>query len=217
MSAGGNVAGILDSVFLALLNYLCEDIAKDTGAAAKNILRISSDYLSSDAYRAVDSFYELYFAKTGAIEQQKSDVNAQVDDIFDQLKAGMAKGQSIEEAAALVSEDEKLKQMRLSLSGIQKQLETIISLDAGIRNKLVPVLSSVQFEDAIRQRLNHLVEAWELVINRLRSGALPHLATEGRTIAQVVSIRDEIEAYYKIVLKEEAPDLLGHEHDPLFL
>ena len=153
--AGGNK---IDDAFLSIMRDWAEMTSVAAAGAVEMILRNSGEYLSSEQQKAVSDFHDLYFSDAD-VAASKEAMNREVDDIFDAVQADMAGGGAPADLRA-VKENDEAKRTRLSLSGVQKQLETIIQLETGLKEKLVPVLTSMQFEDAIKQRLQHMVEAW---------------------------------------------------------
>jgi len=199
------VVAELDAVFLAIVDSLLRDVIKHASGAAKRILNLSGEFLGETAQAALDDFHSLYFA-TDTLDDTKQKVNTDVDNMFDEIKQGVEDGKSSEQLAEEISEDDESKRARLALSGLQKQLESIVSLDKGIREKLVPVLSSMQFEDLITHRLSHIINSWELVTNSLGNQDISFDPAEvGQQIADMLTSQEERASYYKIVLKTVPP------------
>ncbi len=86
----------------------------------------------------------------------------------------------------------------------------MISLNADFRERLVPVLSSMQFEDALNQRLSHIELAWTTTIEALAGEDRP-IEDVARQIASSLSSDAERQIFYSVVLKEEPPAGLGED------
>ena len=87
---------------------------------------------------------------------------------------------------------------------MQKQLESLITLEAGLREKLVPAMMSMQFEDLVRQRMQRIDTMWRTVFSYLANspkGTLSNLKEQGRDI--FASTFDEKELYLPIVLNQK--------------
>jgi hypothetical protein len=190
----------LDEAFLKIVHDWAQLISEGAGSAVEKILSSSGDYLSADQQKAVSDFHDLYFA-SGSVVESKEAMNREVDDLMDAIQAEMAGGAP---AISLVKEDEDAKRTRLSLSGVQKQLETIIQLETGLKDKLVPVLTSMQFEDAIKQRLTRMVDGWKWSLEAQPQSA-DAVAAVAEKIGSSLGSAVERQAFYPNVLKREAP------------
>jgi hypothetical protein len=193
---------LLDDAFLSIMKDWTELTTSCAEGAVASILKNSGEYLSTDQQRAVQDFHDLYFGD-GDVTATKEAINREVDDLVDAIQNELATGADASKLKSL-KEDEDAKRSRLSLSGVQKQLETIIQLETGLKEKLVPVLTSMQFEDAIKQRLSRMVQAWHLSLD-----ATPETAQDveviGEQIAMTLGSAAERQAFYPNVLQREPP------------
>jgi hypothetical protein len=196
------VGHLLDDAFLAIIKEWTELTTSCAEGAVTSILKNSGEYLSNEQQKAVQDFHDLYFGG-GDVVATKEAMNREVDDLVDAIQNEMAGGGDVSKLSA-VKEDEDAKRSRLSLSGVQKQLETIIQLETGLKEKLVPVLTNMQFEDAIKQRLSRMVQAWNLSLE-----AAPETSQEamnlGELIGKTLGSAVERRAFYPSVLQREAP------------
>ena len=197
--AGGNK---IDDAFFSIMRDWAEMTSVAAAGAVEMILRNSGEYLSSEQQKAVSDFHDLYFSDAD-VAASKEAMNREVDDIFDAVQADMAGGGAPADLRA-VKENDEAKRTRLSLSGVQKQLETIIQLETGLKEKLVPVLTSMQFEDAIKQRLQHMVEAWNFSLTSPPKSEA-EVTAMAESIAKTLSSAVERQAFYPNVLKRTAP------------
>ena len=130
-------------------------------------------------------------------------MNKDVDDIFDRVSEAVAKGENTDQ---IKNEDSSpIEQKRLQLSAIQKQLEAVITMEAGLREKLVPVLSSMQFEDGLRQRVEHLTNGWTKIIRNILIQQDSILFNIFEEIKDSLSSVEETKSFYHQVLKSEPP------------
>ena len=200
---GPSQASIIDAAFLQILSDFVEAIVADAGQATSRILDLSSQFLSSNAKSALQNFHDLYFGGD-QITTSKEEMNREVDDLFEQAKAQLASKGDVTAGDLKLNEDERAKQFRLTLSGLQKQLETIVSLDAGIREKLVPVLTTMQFEDLIKHRLAHIRDGWKKA-NDASAAGLKDFQAVADELAGLCSSNEERKLYYNVVLGKEPP------------
>ncbi len=192
----------LDDAFLKIINEWTAMVAEGAASAVKLIMNSSGDYLTVEQQKAVTDFHNLYFGTEG-VSESKEAVNREVDDLMDAIQAKMAGGVPAEDFGS-IKEDESAKQARLSLSGVQKQLETIIQLETGLKDKLVPVLSSMQFADSLKQRLARMINCWEMSLEAMPATE-EQVSTVAEKIGKSLSSSVEREAFYPVVLKREAP------------
>ena len=171
--------------------------------AVEKILNNSGEYLADEQMKAVSNFHELYFAEAD-VSESKDAMNREVDDLIDAIQSQMDSGVPTNVPEKVI-EDEDAKKTRLSLSGVQKSLETIITLEDGLREKLIPVLTSIQFEDVIKQRLSRLSMAWEVSIRSPLKDS-NEIEKVGETIAERLGTSVERASFYPNVLKKQAPD-----------
>ncbi len=190
-----------DLLFLGIAANLVELIQTTMTREVQQIIAISSGFLSDNAHAAMRDFYNLYFAK-GALEVDKEKMNREVDDIFEQAQASFASGSG----DVVVQDVESARNLRVTLAGVQKNLETIISLDKGIKERLLPVVTSMQFEDMITQRLNHIRDVWAKAIQAPVSGQTSTYKLCARHIARILTSQKERELYFPLLLKEPPPE-----------
>ena len=122
--------------------------------------------------------------------------------MIEDLRSQQAQGKSLHLDS--ITENEEDKTYRLSISGIQKQIETIISLDQVIKDKIAPILHTMQFEDAITQRLDHISRIWKTVIEEKESLENPDDLL--MKMSKYATSVDETADYYRLVLKKDPPD-----------
>lgn len=181
--------GILDEVNSTLEN------------AVSQVVKSSAGYLSQTAHEAVASFQKLYFAGD-EMESHKRDINLEVDDIFESVQKQLESGGEVD---IKIEEDDEKKKARLALAASQKQLETLISVDSGVREKLVPVLESMGLAEGTTLRLENLSHLWGLLFSYL-DPASEHLflKMDGQCRAVLRSAAEQ-HLYYTIVRHEIAP------------
>jgi hypothetical protein len=197
----------LDQVFLSVVLRMNAVIVSETSKSVEKILNLSMNFLSEKGQNALQEFYNLYFA-TNNIEKQKNDVNKEVDDLFDAIQAELETTGDVSNVNLdSIEEDEEKKKNRLAIAAIQKQLESIITLETGLREKLVPAMMSMQFEDLVRQRISRIDTMWKTVFSLLNSGKpgqIESLKEPGKEL--FAGTLDERKLYCPIVLGQEVED-----------
>ncbi len=204
----------MDVIFLRIFESLAQTAMAGASACTGVIFDLSSNYMEKPTFSSLRKFYDLYFVE-GEIDKKKDEVNASVDDMVDALQEKLAAGEDLDNVQGLDDNDEMRKQ-RLSLSGVQKQLEGLIVLDNGIKEQILPALASMQFEDAIRQRLVHVVQAWwkigDVLNKQLNASQLEEVA---RDLAKTLSSVEETRSFYELVLNEKPPE--GQDQRSIFI
>ena len=198
-----------DARFSAIIKGLTAAIVEITEQSVAQIMQASTTFLSDSAQKALANFHSLYFS-AGDLSEQNSDVNKEVDVLFDSIQTQVAAGKSENEISAGVYEDAEKKQARLALSAFQKQLESLITVEAGVREKLVPVLMSMQFEYFVRQRLSHITLIWDDLLEALNQDNAKTEAVTACMLTRLTS-NGEKEVFYRVVLQQEPPANLAQE------
>ena len=200
----------------SIVNDLQAAAASNAEQKVAQILEVSTNYLSESNLEKLKLFQELYFAKNTASTQRKENVNSGVDDIFSQAKELIDSGKSDDEVLSSIQENEKSEKDRLQLAGLQKKLESLIALEDGLKDQLAPVINSMQFEDAARQRVEHIAAMFTTIVERSVANNPSIMQETAEELEKHLAIREERESYYKHVLHEESPEHLEQEQDDFF-
>ncbi len=192
-----------DDTFITLITKLSVDCIDKAAACTEQVFLISKDFLDEDSTVLLQEFYDLYFA-SAQMEQRKKDMNDSVDDIFDLVKENIDSGRPADQNLKVADEAE---QERLGLAGLQKRIEGLIAVDAGMRNKIIPALSVMQFEDAVRQRLQHIIDCWKDTLQLThKSKEAIDLKTFAKQLADHMTSTEETKTFYELVVKEPPPE-----------
>jgi hypothetical protein len=194
----------IDLAFLDVFRDLTAATLELARDGTQRVVDLSTGFLGAAVGKAVRDFQALYFGDA-ALNASAEAINREVDDLVDALQSMQAAGDDLSAAGAGLVEDEAAKASRLSLSGLHRQLESLVQLDAHVKEQLVPVLAAMQFEDLLRHRLRHVADAWELVVMGLVGGAPLDVAATARTVAATLSSQAERVEYYREVLREPPP------------
>lgn len=193
----------LDQTFLGILTKQCLAATEEAASCTASIFSLTANYIDQPEFETLQQFYDLYFKSGGDVDQKKNQVNEDVDDLIAILQAQQERGEEL----TVADEDEEKKRERLSLAAIQKKLETLITLDGGIRDQILPALSSMQCEDAVRQRVEHIVMGFEALLS---ASTTDDWENTMRGLAQKMSSVEESQDYFRIMFGEEAPEGLAN-------
>ena len=188
-----------DQIFFTVLKQLEVQAVHNCSESVLNVLDISTNFLSESAQQAAERFHSLYF-NNDVVEDSNSQVNDDIDDILNDVQTAMAEGRDITE---LEVGNEEAEQARLALSSVQKELEAIMSLDKNITEQLVPIMSGMQFEDMMTQRLAHIEHIWQTIVKNLNSDQPFDAETIKQQLANLPSSVKEKVLFHKTVLHEE--------------
>lgn len=189
-----------DLVFAQVMQDMLGLIMETASKASQEVLELSSTYLNQKAQTAIVEFYNLYFSKKRSIVDSKDAVNKEVDSLFEQAQAALKQGGEINLKTTKEADD-----IRLGISAIQKELEALIRVEEGMKEKLAPVLACMQFEDALRQRLDHIQEGWQEVFGK----HCDEKAIDVELIKSKLTSIAETEIFYRNALKQEPPPTQG--------
>lgn len=184
----------IDSYFEKILTEMISLATKTTERCTQEVLKLSEQCLDEKAHKTVCKFYDLYFSNKFSETNEK--FNKEIDDIIDQ-----AMEQNLEASEIKLKTSKEEEENRLRLSELQKELESLINLDQGMKEQLAPVLSSMQFEDSSKQRLQHIAEGWKQIIEN----HCIEESTNFKMIESLMSSTEETAEFYHHVLKQEPP------------
>ena len=117
----------IDEFFMGISSKYAQLVTSSAEESMSQVLSACTELVGENARTALEDFKKLYFGSDD-IATQSTAVNDSVDDLFDQLQNQMANGQelSIDDSSGQIGEIES--DNRMALSGLQKQLEQVISL-----------------------------------------------------------------------------------------
>lgn len=201
----------MDDAFMAIVKDLSVKTVKNAGSAVENILEISAKFIDKKAKNAIDDFRSIYF-ENDEVRAETTKINDDVSDMVEELqrRAEMGEDLSAISTAEDVNNDSDAMN-RMAISALQKKLEQIISFDEAIKNHLLPVLSSMQFEDIIRQRLEHIATMWILAISVMDDKAMNDFSDVAEQMGACLTSFDERRVFYPAMLDREPPAEMGEQ------
>jgi hypothetical protein len=192
----------LDELFLQLISDLCKTINQTAGAAALQIIDLSSNFLSGQTHHLLLEFHKLY-ADNNELASYKDLINQDVDQIIQ--TAVNPSGRNNQMAAPPVSNndpDTPLCNTRIGLAAMQRDLEKQIIRDETVRRHVLPVLESMQFEETLARSLAQTIMMWEMVIRHLEQNPRGDTYSLNDEILATLKSKDERALFYKIVLNK---------------
>jgi hypothetical protein len=197
----------LDALTLKIFRDLSDEAKANAGRSASRILDLSSTFISKQAHDTLSNFYQLYFGQ--ALQEKRQQIDDDVARLVEEAQALMAAG----DVAAMdgLQDDADRAQERIGVAHFQKQLEALITVNHDFKERLVPILSSMQFEDAMNQRMSHIVLAWSRTVEALAQGGDGALEAAASDVAASLSSDAERQLYYAGVLREDAPQGLDEQ------
>lgn len=199
----------IDEAFSAIVAKLCDNVISNASHSVGSILELSTQFVDKKAQKALKDFRDMYFFNE-KIAAETAAINDDVDGIIDDLRGKMERGEEVDFDESMTSKHGEMAQNRMAISGLQKQLEQIITLDENIKKRLLPVLSSMQFEDMIRQRIEHVRDGWVKIIKNLGSEE-EVMKAKLEEIGASLSSGSERDIYFPRILGRPAPEEIADQ------
>ncbi len=97
-----------------------------------------------------------------------------------------------------------------------KKLESIVQMDAGIKKRLMPVLGSMQFEDALTQRLDHIQSMWQTFMASAQGLKPEDISSMSVAFTKLPSSIAETSIFYEHILQQPPPEGLAESNSVFF-
>ena len=136
-----------DERYLTIYKNLCKYMIDNVQVSVNKIIDLSEEFLEKDISGAINDFHKLY-QNDGEIDGYKNSINQHVDRMIDVVRTTDNELKLQKELDKI--DDSELKVTRLSFSNLQKDIEALITLEADIKNKVMPIIMSLQFEEQIQ-------------------------------------------------------------------
>lgn len=157
-----------DDLFIKIFGDLSADLLNSVQSATQQILDISSGFLNDDVSNALNDFHNLYF-NNAELDTHKESIDKNVDEIIEFIQNN--KEVDHDEVQKVLShiDNDQLVASRMSLSNLQKDMESLVVLDEDLKGHVVPILHSLQFEDQLSANLTTVTTAWQYFIGKIYS------------------------------------------------
>ncbi len=155
-----------DDLFIKIFGDLSADLLKSVQSATQQILDISSGFLNDDISNALNDFHNLYF-NNAELDTHKESIDKNVDDIIEFIQNNHEVHNDEAQKVLSQIDNDQLVASRLSLSNLQKDMESLVVLDEDIKGHVIPILHSLQFEDQLSSNLTTVTTAWQYFIEEI--------------------------------------------------
>ena len=197
-----------DQIFLGITKDMYQEVCNCARENVLQILELSKNFLAKDTHKSLKEFHDLYFG-SGNNALKTETYNDDVSNFVEHLQKKMKEGEDLSNDFSNDSSPLKALELsekdRLHLSQIQKQMESLITLDKSLKEKMSPILASMQFEDMMRQRLEHLERGYELACNLEADPGADAIEAIVSELSELCSSQTETTEFYEEVKKEEPP------------
>ncbi|MEH6347978.1 MAG: hypothetical protein V7785_22975 [Bermanella sp.] len=182
-----------DNLSIKLLSALANNALGNISSSAGKMLDVACLFFDKDLSEALLNFHKLYL-ENSQLDAQKDDINQQADAIFEAA-------QSSASAQVDVNFTDSSQQKINELANVQKELEALIQQDAHIKERMVPVMQCMQYEDLISNRIQRLIQCWEYMVSLLNSKTIVNVSEALTTFDDFLSSEDEHHRFFEWVLK----------------
>jgi len=201
-----NVLVEYDQLSVKIFTTLSTNALDNISESAGQMLDVACLFFDKDVSKAIIDFQKLYLEHSN-LDDIKGAINEEVDDIFERAQQNDLS--SSEESTSLL-EGHTIDE----LANIQKDLEALIQQDDHIKQRMVPVMQCMQYEDIIINRIQRLVSCWEHMINLLNTNDDVDIPEELANFVAYLSTEDEHEKFYSLVIEKDYKDSLNtKDHD----
>ena len=194
-----------DNLSIKLFSQLAQNALNNISSSAGKMLDVACLFFDKDASSAILDFHKLYMEQSHLCEH-KSAVNQQADDIF---LAAQDPNFSIND---LAEHNEHQDTHSEELANIQKNLEALIQQDVHIKQRMVPVMQCMQYEDIISNRIQRLIQCWEYMVSLLNSTQVIDINIALLFLNNFQSSIDEHKKFYQHVLHADYDDFSEQEN-----
>ena len=192
----------LDETFLNILLELQAQAIRNAEQSVHNVLEVSSEFISKSAYKDLMEFYKLYFHGGKEIEEKSNEINKGVDKIIEQAQTLSDEGIDASEIASNIIEDQNKALERTNLAFLQKKMESLISLEEGLKDRLTPILSAMKFEDHTKKRTATIGLGFRMIIKILADSYHERLPSIVDEMKSKLSFKEERDLFYNVILEE---------------
>ncbi len=182
-----------DNLSINLLSQLAQNALNNISSSAGNMLDVACMFFDKDVSKAIVDFHTLY-SEQDHLTEHKDAVNQQADDILQAAQDPNFSLENLKQGQNLQAGEQ------LELANIQKDLEALIQQDAHIKQRMVPVMQCMQYEDLISNRIQRLISCWSCLVSLLIDPDNVDIPYALQTLDSFQSSNDEHERFYQYVL-----------------
>jgi hypothetical protein len=184
-----------DNLSMKLMTALAGNALNNISSSAGKMLDVACFFFDQDISNSLLNFHKLYL-ENGHLDEHKDDINQQADEIF-------AAAQGLNCESVKLDFDETSQKKIAELANVQKELEALIQQDNLIKERMVPVMQCMQYEDLISNRIQRLILCWEYMMILLRKPKDFDMDNALQRFHGFLSSEDEHQQFFKHVFKCE--------------
>jgi len=197
-----------DNLSIKLFSQLAQNALNNISSSAGKMLDVACLFFDKDASSAMLDFHKLYLEQSH-LNDHKDEVNQQADDI-------LAAAQAANFSSSDLPQDElQTAAEHQHLANVQKELEALIQQDEHIKQRMVPVMQCMQYEDLISNRIQRLISCWELMVSLLNSDDTADIPRALNAFNDVQTSFDEHKSFYQHVLRANYEDYVDHDQQDI--
>ncbi|MEY8247121.1 MAG: hypothetical protein RPT11_01945 [Bermanella sp.] len=193
-----------DNLSIKLVSQLAHNALGNISSSAGKMLDVACLFFDKDISTAIQDFHQLY-QEQSQLNDHKDAVNQQADEI---LAAAQDPNFS---SASLAHNELPASAEQLHLANIQKELEALIQQDEHIKQRMVPVMQCMQYEDLISNRIQRLISCWQLMVTLLNDYDTVDIPQALANFNELQSSFDEHQAFYQHVLHANYEDYVDQD------
>ncbi len=197
-----------DNLSIKLFSQLAQNALNNISSSAGKMLDVACLFFDKDVSSAMLDFHKLYLEQS-QLNDHKDEVNQQADEI---LAAAQAPNFS---SSSLPHDELQTSAEHQHLANVQKELEALIQQDEHIKQRMVPVMQCMQYEDLISNRIQRLISCWELMVSLLNSHDTADIPRALNAFNNVQTSFDEHKSFYRHVLHANYEDYVDHDQQDI--
>jgi len=197
-----------DNLSIKLFSQLAQNALNNISSSAGKMLDVACLFFDKDASSAMLDFHKLYLEQS-QLNDHKDEVNQQADDILAAAQAANFSSSDLPQDELQTSAEHQ------HLANVQKELEALIQQDEHIKQRMVPVMQCMQYEDLISNRIQRLISCWELMVSLLNSHDTADIPRALNAFNDVQTSLDEHKSFYQYVLRANYEDYVDHDQQDI--
>jgi len=197
-----------DNLSIKLFSQLAQNALNNISSSAGKMLDVACLFFDKDVSSAMLDFHKLYLEQS-QLNDHKDEVNQQADDILAAAQAANFSSSSLPQDELQTSAEHQ------HLANVQKELEALIQQDEHIKQRMVPVMQCMQYEDLISNRIQRLISCWELMVSLLNSHDTADIPRALNAFNNVQTSFDEHQSFYQHVLHANYEDYVDHDQQDI--
>ncbi len=196
-----------DNLSILVFSGLADNALDHISESAGKMLDVACLFFDRDVSSALHDFHCLY-SHHSEFDQHKERANLQVDEIL----AAAQKGTPFPNTMHSDDDSEQLDES--NFAEVQKNLEAFIQQDQHIKQRMIPIMQCMQYEDMISNRVKRLIQCWSHMVSLLNSPEPVDILQALIVFDSYLASEDEHIKFYRCVLQVDYLNIQaskGHE------